>query len=38
MEPLGEVLDLANVLDRMMFVQALVRMYLLLGVMARSLP
>ena len=37
-EELGEVLNLANVLDRMMLVQALVRMYFLLGVMAKSLP
>ena len=37
-QTLGKVLDLADVLDRMMLVQALVRTYSLLGVMAKSLP
>ena len=37
-QELGDVLDLANVLDRMMFVQALMRPYFLLGVMAKSVP
>ena len=37
-KPLGKVLDLANVLDCMMLVQAFVRTYFLLGVMAKSLP
>ena len=37
-QELGDVLDLGNVLDRMMFVQALMRTYFLLGVMAKSVP
>ncbi len=34
-QELGDVLDLANKLDHMMFVQALMRTYFLLGVMAK---